>query len=165
LPGRRQLPNDLTAIRDQKVFPPPYFAEVLTQAILQFPDSNSFHNQNVASCGYIVKSCHADYSDSAASDAGESGDGDPRALGNVMCEGSGLPFGHSKSVCCWAGNNVARAAAGNDYTSSRVSLPAPAGYGSFANGGDRSNRPFRGFLPRKTTPRDLCQATVFAKLL
>ena len=56
LPGRRQLPNDLTAIRDQKVFPPPYFAEVLTQAILQFPDSNSFHNQNVASCSYIVKS-------------------------------------------------------------------------------------------------------------
>jgi hypothetical protein len=28
--------------------------------------------------------------------------------GPGMCEGSGLPFGHSKSVCCWAGNDVAR---------------------------------------------------------
>jgi hypothetical protein len=29
----------------------------------------------------------------------------------------------------------------------------------------RDDRPFRGFLPRKTTPRDLYQATVIAKLL
>jgi hypothetical protein len=35
----------------------------------------------------------------------------------------------------------------------------------FANGLDRSDRPVRGFLPRKTTPRDLYKATVFAKLL
>jgi hypothetical protein len=28
--------------------------------------------------------------------------------GPDMCEVSGLPFGHSKSVCCWAGNDVAR---------------------------------------------------------
>jgi hypothetical protein len=28
-----------------------------------------------------------------------------------------------------------------------------------------SERPFRGFLPRKTTPRDLYQATVIAKPL
>jgi hypothetical protein len=36
---------------------------------------------------------------------------------------------------------------------------------SFAIGVDRSEKPFRGFLPRKTTPRDLYQATVIAKLL
>ena len=36
---------------------------------------------------------------------------------------------------------------------------------SFAIGVDRSWRPFRGFLPRKTTPRDLYQATVIVKLL
>jgi hypothetical protein len=35
----------------------------------------------------------------------------------------------------------------------------------FAMGVDRRGRPFRGFLPRKTTPRDLYQATVIAKLL
>jgi hypothetical protein len=28
---------------------------------------------------------------------------------------------------------------------------------------DQSDRPFRGFLPRKTTPRDLYQSTVIAK--
>jgi hypothetical protein len=55
LAGRRQLANDLTSIRDKQVFSSPYFAEVLTQAILQFPDSDRFHNPNVASCGYIVK--------------------------------------------------------------------------------------------------------------
>jgi hypothetical protein len=32
-------------------------------------------------------------------------------------------------------------------------------------GNPGSDRPFRGFLPRKTTPRDLYQATVIAKLL
>ena len=58
-----------------------------------------------------------------------------------------------------------QADAGSDYTSSCISIPAQAGYGSFANGVDRSNMPFRGFLPRKTTLRDLYQATVFAKLL
>jgi hypothetical protein len=36
---------------------------------------------------------------------------------------------------------------------------------SFAFGVDRSDRPFRGFSPGKTTPRDLCQTTVIAKLL
>jgi hypothetical protein len=36
---------------------------------------------------------------------------------------------------------------------------------SFAVGVDRSDRPFRGFLTRKTTPRDLRQAIVIAKLL
>jgi len=30
---------------------------------------------------------------------------------------------------------------------------------------DRSDRPLRGFSPGKTTPRDLCQTTVIAKLL
>jgi hypothetical protein len=30
---------------------------------------------------------------------------------------------------------------------------------------DRSDGPFRGFSPGKTTPRDLCQTTVIAKLL
>jgi len=39
------------------------------------------------------------------------------------------------------------------------------GESSFAITVDRSDRPFRGFLPRKTTPRDLLQATVIAKLL
>jgi hypothetical protein len=37
-------------------------------------------------------------------------------------------------------------------------------YGSFAIGVDRSYRPFRGFLSRKTTRRDLYQAIVIAKL-
>jgi hypothetical protein len=37
-------------------------------------------------------------------------------------------------------------------------------HGSFAIGADRSGGPFRGFLPRKTTPRDPYQATVIAKL-
>jgi hypothetical protein len=32
-------------------------------------------------------------------------------------------------------------------------------------GVDRSNSSFRGFLPRKTTPRDPYQTTVIAKLL
>jgi hypothetical protein len=32
-------------------------------------------------------------------------------------------------------------------------------------GADRSDRPFRGFLPGKTTPRDLYQTKVIAKLL
>jgi hypothetical protein len=32
-------------------------------------------------------------------------------------------------------------------------------------GVDRTRRPFRGFLSRKTTPRDLYQTTVIAKLL
>ena len=41
---------------------------------------------------------------------------------------------------------------------------SPARWGSFAIGVDRSDRPFRGFLPRKTTPRDPYQATVIAKL-
>jgi hypothetical protein len=36
---------------------------------------------------------------------------------------------------------------------------------SLAIGVDRSEGPFRGFLPRKTTPRDLFQSTVIAKLL
>jgi hypothetical protein len=36
-------------------------------------------------------------------------------------------------------------------------------YSGFAIGVDRSQGPFRGFLPRKTTPRDLYQATVIAK--
>jgi phage-related protein len=31
-------------------------------------------------------------------------------------------------------------------------------------GVDRSDRPFRGFLPRKTTPRGPYQSTVIAKL-
>jgi 16S rRNA C1402 (ribose-2'-O) methylase RsmI len=34
-----------------------------------------------------------------------------------------------------------------------------------AAGNPGSERLFRGFLPRKTTPRDLYQATVIAKLL
>src|SRR6202453_4256817 len=38
-------------------------------------------------------------------------------------------------------------------------------YSSFAIGIDRSDRPFRGFLSKKTTPRDLYHATVIAKLL
>jgi hypothetical protein len=41
----------------------------------------------------------------------------------------------------------------------------PQGYSGFAIGIDRSQGPFRGFLPRKTTPRDLYQATVIAKPL
>jgi hypothetical protein len=35
--------------------------------------------------------------------------------------------------------------------------------GGFAIGVDRSQGPFRGFLPRKTTPRNLYEATVIAK--
>jgi hypothetical protein len=35
----------------------------------------------------------------------------------------------------------------------------------FAIGVDRSDGPFRGFLSRKTTPSDLFQSTVIAKLL
>jgi hypothetical protein len=38
-------------------------------------------------------------------------------------------------------------------------------WNSFAIGADRGDRLFRGFLPRKTTPRYLCQATVIARLL
>jgi hypothetical protein len=38
-----------------------------------------------------------------------------------------------------------------------------AASGRFAIDSDRSDRPFRGFLLRKTTPRDLYQATVIAK--
>jgi hypothetical protein len=34
---------------------------------------------------------------------------------------------------------------------------------SFAIGVDRSDRPFRGFLSRKTTPRDLYQTTVICE--
>ena len=41
--------------------------------------------------------------------------------------------------------------------------PAFALQSSFAIGVERSEGPFRGFLPRKTTPRDLYQATVIAK--
>src|ERR1700721_1500071 len=37
--------------------------------------------------------------------------------------------------------------------------------GTFAMGVNRSHRPFRGFLPRKTTPRDLYRGTVIAKVL
>jgi hypothetical protein len=44
LPGRRQLANNLTSIRDQQVFPSPYFAQVLTQPILQFPDPDGLHS-------------------------------------------------------------------------------------------------------------------------
>ena len=36
---------------------------------------------------------------------------------------------------------------------------------SFAMGVDRSDKPFRGFLPMKTTPRDLYRTIVIAKLL
>src|ERR1700691_3059448 len=38
-------------------------------------------------------------------------------------------------------------------------------HSSFAIGVDRSDRPFRGFLPRKTTPRDLYHAAVIGKCL
>jgi hypothetical protein len=44
-------------------------------------------------------------------------------------------------------------------------LAQACGESSFAIGVDRSDRPFRGFPPRKTTPRDLYQAPVIAKLL
>ena len=37
------------------------------------------------------------------------------------------------------------------------------GHSGFAIGVDRSHGPFRGFLPRKTTPRDLFGATITAK--
>jgi hypothetical protein len=38
-------------------------------------------------------------------------------------------------------------------------------YSSFAIGLDRSDRPFRGFSPGKTTPHDPSQTTVIAKML
>jgi hypothetical protein len=38
-------------------------------------------------------------------------------------------------------------------------------YSGFAIGVDRSHGPFRGFLPRKTTPRDLYRGSVIAKPL
>jgi hypothetical protein len=41
--------------------------------------------------------------------------------------------------------------------------PAVA-YSGFAIGADRSERASRGFLPRKTTPRDLYEAKVIAKI-
>src|ERR1700723_1712613 len=40
-----------------------------------------------------------------------------------------------------------------------------SGHSGLVIGADRSQAPFRGFLPRKTTPRDLYQATVIAKPL
>ena len=36
-------------------------------------------------------------------------------------------------------------------------------FNGFAIGVDRSQGPFRGFPPRKTTPRDLCEATVICE--
>jgi hypothetical protein len=44
-------------------------------------------------------------------------------------------------------------------------IASPDRQSSFAIGVDRSDRPFRGFSPGRTTPRDLCQTTVIAKLL
>jgi hypothetical protein len=54
------------------------------------------------------------------------------------------------------------------------SIPAPRGgtrgeqksmCKQFRDWSRRSDRPFRGFLPRKTTPRDLYRTTVIAKVL
>jgi hypothetical protein len=41
----------------------------------------------------------------------------------------------------------------------------PSGYSGFAIGVDRSEIAFRGFLSRKTTPRELFGTTVIAKPL
>jgi hypothetical protein len=48
---------------------------------------------------------------------------------------------------------------------SNIVWSAPGLYSGFAIGVGRSQGPFRGFLPRKTAPRDLYQATVIAKPL
>jgi hypothetical protein len=49
------------------------------------------------------------------------------------------------------------------FTIDSAGLKKGRGYSGFAIGVDRSQGPFRGFLPRKTTPRNLYEATVIAK--
>jgi hypothetical protein len=53
---------------------------------------------------------------------------------------------------------------GQTLVEQRLPLSLSGRYSSFAIGVDRSHVAFRGFLPRKTTPRVLYQAAVIAKL-